>query len=120
MVFISSGMSYGHDRPRVRIVHKPEEGYPRSYDGEVIKEELPIEDFLRRIFKNEKEFENELYRVSKAMHSMHSSEIDHICHMYNQIYMKLLRDGKMRLPQHSITAALGGRYIGGIDPYQQV
>jgi len=119
LYFLDSGMYMGHDSIRVRIRHKMEEGYPLSADGHEINEELPLPEFLRRIFPDKKHFEIEMYRISKAMsygrHSAKNEELDQCADVYNKMYIKLFRDRKTVLAQHTM------RGIGqfGVDPYMQ-
>jgi len=115
----------GSDQIRVQIHHRMEEGYPLSADGHEIKEQLPLQEFLRRIFPDEKYVEIEIYRVSKAMSSMYGSresrELEQCCEVYNKMYIKLFRDRKTVLAQHTLSGINGvpPQYFGGIDPYQQ-
>ena len=105
------------DSTRVHIIHDRREGYPVSVDNQDIKEELPLKEFLRRIFK-ERNVENEVYRVAKAVASHNHREIEMICDKYNDMYLHLLRSGKAVLPQHKISG-IGGISGGlfGVDPF---
>lgn len=105
---------FGHDQVQVRIDHKYEEGYPLSADGQEIKEQLPLKEFLRRIFPDEKHVEIEVYRISRSMGGPDTRELDKACEIYNRMYIKLFRDRKTVLAQHTM------RGIGhfGVDPYQ--
>jgi hypothetical protein len=102
---------------RVHIRHELKEGYLPSADGDMIREELPLREFLGRIFKEGREVENELYRVSKCMsggYQYNNNELDRITHTYNAMYAELFRKGKMVLAQHKMRHDM----IGGRDPYQ--
>ena len=102
---------------RVHIRHELSEGYPPSFDGSMIREELPLREFLRRIFTEGREVETELYRISKYMaggYQYNNNEIDRISETYNAMYAEKFRRGKMVLPQHKQRHDM----IGGRDPYQ--
>lgn len=110
----------GRDQITVRIHHKMSEGYPLSADGHEIKEEMPLQEFLRRIFTDEKHVEIELYRVSKAVHygygSHSNEELDKCCEVYNSMYIKMFRDRKTVLAQHTMRG-IGSHGMFGVDPY---
>jgi len=102
---------------RVHIRHELREGYLPSADGDMIREELPLREFLGRIFEEGREVENELYRISKCMaggYQYNDNEIDRIAEIYDAMYSKLIRRGKLVLAQHKIRHQM----ISGIDPYQ--
>jgi hypothetical protein len=108
------GIGSYHD-VQVRVYHKLNQGYPPGIRGDEIQEQMPLREFLGRLFKEGREVENELYRVSKCFaggHGYNDNELERICDIYDAMYSKLFRQGKMVLPQHR-------HYIGGIDPYQE-
>lgn len=110
-------MTTYHD-VRVQIIHDIKEGYLPSADGGEIREEMPLREFLGRIFKEEREVESELYRASKCLsggYQYNDNEIERVAHRYNVMYSELFRKGKMVLAQHKMRQNM----IGGIDPYQQ-
>jgi hypothetical protein len=103
---------------RVQIRHELREGYIPSANGDMIREEMPLREFLERIFKEGREVENELYRVSKCMsggYQYNDNELDRITDTYDAMYSNLIRRGKIVLAQHKIRQDM----IGGIDPYQE-
>jgi hypothetical protein len=101
---------------RVHIRHELKEGYLPSANGDMIREEIPLREFLERIFKEGREVENELYRVSKCMaggYGYNDNELDRVTNTYDVMYSNLIRRGKLILPQHKIRQNM----LGGIDPY---
>ena len=103
---------------KVQIRHELKEGYIPSADGDMIREEMPLREFLGRIFKEGREVENELYRVNKCMaggYQYNNNELDRICDTYDRMYSDLIRKGKLVLAQHKMSHNM----IGGIDPYQE-
>ena len=109
-----------HHDIRVQVVHYHREGYMPSADGGEIREEMPLREFLERIFRDDpRSVENELYRVSKCTaggHYYNNDEISRIMHKYDAMYSELIRKGKLVLAQHKISQQMMG--IGGsIDPY---
>jgi hypothetical protein len=104
---------------RVHIRHELREGYLPSANGDMIREEMPLREFLGRIFKEGREVENELYRVSKCMsggYSYNDNELDRIIDTYNTMYAELIRRGKLVLPAHKIRQNM----LGGVDPYNEL
>ena len=105
---------------QVHVIHVLSEGYPPSADGDVIKEQLPLREFLTRIFKDQHNLEQEMYRVSKCLaggYQYNNNEAERICDTYNAMYAKLFQQGKLALPQHKMSQRMLGS-IGGRDPYQ--
>ena len=103
---------------KVQIRHELKEGYLPSFDGGMIREEMPLREFLGRIFKDGREVENELYRVSKCMsagYGYNNNELERICDTYDRMYSELIRKGKLVLAQHKHSHNM----LGGIDPYQE-
>ena len=101
---------------KVQIRHELKEGYLPSFDGGMIREEMPLREFLGRIFKDGREVENELYRVSKCMsagYGYNNNELERICDIYDRMYSELIRKGKLVLAQHKHSHNM----LGGIDPY---
>ena len=99
---------------RVRIHHLRSEGYPPSAEGLEIKEELSLREFLTRIMTAERNVENELYRVSKAIAARDNNQIEMICEKYNDMYIHLIRSGRAVLAQHRMSG-IGGHF--GLDPF---
>ncbi len=94
--------AHGRDEIRVRIIHRQDEGYPLSANGQEIKEELPLVEFLMRIFKDERHVDHEIYRVRKTM-SMHDNrESSHLAEKYNQMYVRLFTSQQAVLAQHQM------------------
>jgi hypothetical protein len=82
----------------------------------MIREEMPLREFLGRIFKEGREVENELYRISKCMaggYGYNDNELDRVTNTYDVMYSNLIRRGKIVLPQHKIRQNM----LGGVDPY---
>jgi hypothetical protein len=82
----------------------------------MIREEVPLMEFLGRIFKEGREVENELYRVSKCMaggYDYNNNEVSRIADTYDAMYSNLIRRGKIVLAQHKMRHDM----IGGRDPY---
>ena len=108
---------------RVQITHVLSEGYLPSADGQTIKEEMPLREFLERIFETGRDLENELYRVSKCLaggHYYNNDEISRISHKYDAMYSEKIRKGKLILAQHKMSQNMMMRGIGGltgVDPY---
>ena len=115
--FFHQGNTYGHSHNeiRVRVIHQQSEGYPLSVDGQEIKEEMQLEEFLRRIFAKREAVEIEIRRVSRALHTGDHREIESISEKYNQMYINLFTSRKAQLAQHSI----GGMNMSGqfTDPF---
>jgi hypothetical protein len=117
-----SGIGHGarassHHDVRVQIRHELKEGYSPGFDGGMIREEVPLMEFLGRIFKEGREVENELYRVSKCMaggYDYNNNEVSRIADTYDAMYSNLIRKGKIVLAQHKMRHDM----IGGRDPYQ--
>ena len=101
----------GQDSVRIHINHDRREGYSPSIDGREIKEELSLREFLSRIFED-RHVENEIYRVSRAVSSHDHRELEMICDKYNEMYIHVLRSGKVVLPQHKMSG-IGG-LAGGL------
>jgi hypothetical protein len=102
---------------RVHIRHELKEGYIPSANGDMIREEIPLREFLGRIFKEGREVENELYRISKCMaggYGYNDNELDRVTNTYDVMYSNLIRRGKIVLAQHKIRT---DSMIGGRDPY---
>ena len=107
-----------HYDVRVQIRHELKEGYIPSADGGMIREEMPLREFIERIFKDSHHVEQEMYRVSKCMaggYQYNNNELDRICDTYDRMYSDLIRRGKLVLAQHKMRHDM----IGGIDPYQE-
>ena len=106
-----------HYDVRVQIRHELKEGYIPSADGGMIREEMPLREFIELIFKDSHHVEQEMYRVSKCMaggYQYNNNELDRICDTYDRMYSDLIRRGKLVLAQHKMRHDM----IGGIDPYQ--
>jgi hypothetical protein len=97
---------------QVRILHDRREGYPSSADGQEIKEQLQLEDFLRRIFEP-RQVDNEMRRVERALHTHDRRQVEMICDKYNDMYLHLIRSGKAVLAQHRMS----GIGAFGVDPF---
>lgn len=126
MVRFISGMGYdgrmtSHHDIKVQVTHYHREGYLPSADGGEIREEMPLREFLERIFRDDpRSIENELYRISKCVaggFQYNKDELSRVLHKYDQMYSELIRRGKLVLAQHKITQRMTGG-LGGIDPYQ--
>ena len=112
-----SGSMSSYIDTRVQITHDLREGYSPAFDGGTIREEMPLREFLGRIFREGREVENELYRVSKCLsggYQYNNNELERVCDSYNVMYSRLIRQGKIVLAQHKMSHNM----IGGIDPYQ--
>jgi len=111
-----SGSMSSYIDTRVQITHDLREGYSPAFDGGTIREEMPLREFLGRIFREGREVENELYRVSKCLsggYQYNNNELERVCDSYNVMYSRLIRQGKIVLAQHKMSRNM----IGGIDPY---
>ena len=105
-----------HYDVRVQIRHELKEGYIPSADGGMIREEMPLREFIERIFKDSHHVEQEMYRVSKCMaggYQYNNNELDRICDTYDRMYSELIRKGKLVLAQHKMRQSM----LGGRDPY---
>ncbi len=83
-----------------------------------IREEMPLREFLSRIFQEGREVENELYRISKCLsggYQYNNNELERVCNTYDVMYAELIRKGKLVLAQHKMRQQM----IGGIDPYNR-
>jgi len=85
---------------QVRIWHKHCEGYPLAATGEEIQEKLPLKEFLRRIFKDERQAENEHYRVAKYIDGRMEDRIRELANTYDKMYCSLFNSGRLVLPLH--------------------
>jgi hypothetical protein len=100
--FLSEPYASNTNQIRVRIHHSHSEGYPPSAEGLEIKEELGLREFLTRIQFTDRNVENELYRVARAMAANDHNQIEMICGKYNDMYIHQLRSGKAVLAQHKM------------------
>lgn len=112
MVRFISGMGYdgrmtSHHDIKVQVTHYHREGYLPSADGGEIREEMPLREFLERIFRDDpRSIENELYRISKCVaggFQYNKDELSRVLHKYDQMYSELIRRGKLVLARHKIT-----------------
>lgn len=107
---------------RVRVYHRTEDGYKLAGNGEEIKEDLPIREFLERIFRvngqnSQHDVERALYEIHKTLSAVHMSAIEHIARTYDGVYSKLIRTGKLVLPEHTMATHDYDKYRGFVDPF---
>ena len=107
---------------RVGIVHEPKEGYLLSYDRDVIKEEMSLSEFMRRIhsadpqmrkYGNER-LEQDIRQVLIAL-SPGSRKITDIAHWLNTRYMTLIRDNHIVLVEHNISYKSGNAAVKTLE-----
>lgn len=114
----------GRTEVRVRIHHRPEEGYPLAGNGEEIKEDLPLRELLERMYRayqedSHKKVEEVMYEVAKVLNAVDTNAIKHIERTYDVAYAKLFRTGKLVLPEHTMSNSNYNHQLRGfVDPYQ--
>ena len=119
--FFHQGYTFGHHHSeiRVRVIHQQSEGYPLAADGQEIKEEMQLEEFLRRIFSKGEAVKIEIGRVSRALHSGNHREIESISEKYNQMYINLFTRQRAQLAQHSMRGiGMSGQFTDPFDHRQ--
>lgn len=93
------------DPIRVVIVHNPKDGYPLSYDGDTITEEMSLRDFLLRLLHKMAISEHDLLRredeILTAIRTNHNSRINHITTTLDNRYASLIRNGSLVLAAHN-------------------
>jgi len=93
---------HAQDMIRVRIIHRPEDGYLLSYDKEVIKEELPLTDFIRRLRDAEggqkESFEDEMKRIDYALRERKERQI---CEWLDHRYVRVIKEKRAVLAEHT-------------------
>jgi len=93
---------HAQDMIRVRIIHRPEDGYLLSYDKEVIKEELSLTDFIERLRNIEgaqkESFENEMKRIEHALIGRQEQQISE---WLDHRYARVIREKRAVLMEHT-------------------
>lgn len=111
-----------HTEIRVRIRHRVEDGYKLASNGEEIKEDLSLGEFLDRVFwgmdyeSRNKKVEEAAYELASKFSRLHMSAIESLADVYDRAYSKLFRLGKLVLPQHTTQMSFEDRYRGFGDP----
>lgn len=96
---------------QVRIVHRLEDGYRLSYDGETIKEQLPLPDFIQRLaeiqYKNtamnrpiSDYVDRSVREVLSALHQG-GSRLSAIAENLDKMYADYIKSGKAVLMEHT-------------------
>ena len=119
--FFHQGYTFGHHHSeiRVRVIHQQSEGYPLAADGQEIKEEMQLEEFLRRIFSKGEAVKIEIGRVVRALHGGGHHEIESISEKYNQMYIDLFTRQRAQLAQHSMRGiGMMGQFTDPFDHRQ--
>lgn len=108
MIYIESGYNDGYmahharDIILVRIIHRPQDGYLLSHDNQVIREQLPLKDFIQRLRKAEgaqlKSLEEEMCDIERGLRErkerMISEWLDHR-------YSKVIKEKQAVLMEHT-------------------
>ena len=93
---------HAQDMIRVNILHRPEDGYLLSHDREVIKEQLPLTDFIQRLRHVEgaqrESLEQEIKRIDDALRLRREREI---CDWLDRRYSKIIREKQAVLMEHT-------------------
>jgi hypothetical protein len=103
---------------QVGILHGPNEGYKLSFDGEIIREQLPLNEFIVRLIegetidKNGPEIHRDIQTVINALNRGKKEEIEAVARWLDHRYSNLIRNGKIILMQHTYRHSYYSESIG--------
>ena len=96
----------------VDITHNPGEGYRPAVDGSTIRERLPLKDFLMRLVRTENmdnrghdngtKVDEDVFQILRTLAHASHEKADDMGRWLNHRYSKLIEQGKLVIPQHTI------------------
>jgi len=96
---------------QVGILHDPNDGYKLSFDGERIKEQLALNEFIIRLIEGETLGQNKpmdgalLHRnirtVIDALNDGRREKVEDVARWLDHRYSNLIRNGKIMLMEHT-------------------
>lgn len=114
---------------KVHVVHNPSDGYLPAKSGEIIKESMPLKDFIIRLIRLERNHPNsDQYfderveeNIQKTLIALSQGDISskQVSEWLDRRYSDLIRHGKIKLAEHEIDTRLHHNYVAGADPYTE-
>ena len=98
----------------VGIVHHPSEGYKLGFDGQTIKEELDIREFVKRLSTDRhgtrgynpvphEKMEHDIREILIILSRRNQTEIMHLAETLDRTYSDLIRRGRLVLADHTVS-----------------
>jgi len=95
---------------QVGILHRTEDGYKLSADGQTIKEQLPLRDFVMRTMGRQpytdRDLDSRMYDIIRSTDltspEFSDSRATRLAEMYDHRYSRMIRDGEIVLAEHKM------------------
>jgi hypothetical protein len=105
----------------VGIMHYPHDGYKLGYDGQVIKEELGLREFVKRLAVDRdghrgynppphEKIDHDVRRILSILSTRNDVEIQHIADTLDKHYSNMIMRGKLVLAEHTVSMQRPGQF----------
>jgi hypothetical protein len=102
----------------VGIVHHPNDGYKLGYDGQVIKEEMGIREFVKRLAIDRdghrgynppphEKIDHDVRRILSILSTRNDLEIRNMAETLDRHYSRMIMTGKLVLAEHTVSMKQG-------------